>query len=141
MASLARQFARFHLDDVAEGDKRRIAVVEDAENLLLPRNEGSQSSVSSLLNATDGLLGDHLRLQIIATTNAPVRELDGALTRPGRLVGIREFGRLAPAQARRLAQAKGLRLPDQPDYSLGEIYCGAASGPVLANDRQIGFGQ
>ena len=93
------------------------------------------------VTATDGLLGDHLRLQIIATTNAPVRELDGTLTRPGRLVGIREFGRLAPAQARRLAEAKGLKLPDQPDYSLGEIYCGAVGGPVPNEDRQIGFAQ
>lgn len=132
------RFVRFWLNE-AEGGKRRIAVVEDAESLLLPRNESSQSSVSSLLNATDGLLGDHLRLQIIATTNAPVRELDPALTRPGRLVGVREFGRLAPVQARRLAEAKGLKLPEQPDYSLGEIYCGAASDPVLNADRHIGF--
>ena len=134
------RFVRFWLEE-AEGGKRRIAVVEDAESLLLPRNEGSQSSVSSLLNATDGLLGDHLRLQILCTTNAPVRELDVALTRPGRLVGVREFGRLAPAQARRLAQAKGLKLPDQPDYSLGEVYCGTVSGPALNADRQIGFAQ
>lgn len=132
------RFVRFWLEE-AEGGKRRIAVVEDAESLLLPRNEGSQSSVSSLLNATDGLLGDHLRLQIIATTNAPVRELDPALTRPGRLVGVREFGRLAPSQARRLAAAKGLPLPDQNDFSLAEIYCGATCHPVLNSDRQIGF--
>jgi hypothetical protein len=32
-----------------------------------------------------------------------------------------------------------LKLPEQPDYSLGEIYCGAVSGPVLNGDRQIGF--
>jgi SpoVK/Ycf46/Vps4 family AAA+-type ATPase len=133
------QFVRFWLDERSDGGKRRIAVVEDADGLLLPRHEGSQSSVSSLLNATDGLLGDHLRLQIIATTNAPVRELDSALTRPGRLVGIRGFGRLAPAQARRLAVAKGLKLPDQPDYSLGEIYCGAVGGAVPTGERQIGF--
>jgi hypothetical protein len=132
------RFVRFWLEE-AEGGKRRIAVVEDAESLLLPRNEGSQSSVSSLLNATDGLLGDHLRLQIIATTNAPVRELDPALTRPGRLVGVREFGRLAPAQARRLAEAKGIVLPDQQDFSLAEIYCGRASSPMLNADRHIGF--
>jgi hypothetical protein len=62
---------------------------------------GSQSRQQPA-NATDGLLGDHLRPLILCTTNAPVHELDAALTRPGRLVGVREFN-LAPAQARRLA--------------------------------------
>ncbi len=93
----------------------------------------------NLLNIGDGFLGEHLRVHVIATTNAPVRELDPALLRPGRLMGTREFRRLTRPEAQRLAEAKGLTLADQPDYSLGEIYCGAVSGSALTGERQIGF--
>ena len=45
--------------------------MEDAEELLLPRDESSQTKVANLLNIGDGFLGEHLRLHVIATTNAP----------------------------------------------------------------------
>jgi len=72
----------------------------------------------NLLNIDDGYLGDYLKIHIIATTNAPVRELDPAILSPGRLLGCREFRRLTRPEAQRLAQAKGLALADQPDFSL-----------------------
>ena len=46
-------------------------------------------------------------------------------------MGTREFRRLTRPEAQRLAEAKGLTLADQDDFSLAEIYCGAVSGPVL----------
>ena len=66
--------------------------------------------MSSLLNAVHGFLGEHLKLHILATTNAPLRELDPALLRPGRLMGMRQFRRLTRPEAQRLAEAKGLTL-------------------------------
>ncbi len=121
--------------------RHRIAIVEDAEELLLPRDEGSREKVSNLLNIGDGFLGEHLKLHVIATTNAPVRQLDPALLRPGRLMGSREFRRLTRTEAQRLAEAKGLKILDQADYSLGEIYCGAVGGPLGDGERQVGFAQ
>ena len=88
--------------------RQRIAVMEDAEELLLPRDAGSRDKVSNLLNIGDGFLGEHLKLHVIATTNAPVQQLDPALLRPGRLMGSREFRRLSRMEASRLASAKGL---------------------------------
>ena len=67
------------------------------------------------------------------------QQLDPALLRPGRLMGTREFRRLNRDEASRLAEAKGLKLAQQDDYSLAELYCGAVSGPVLNPDRQVGF--
>ena len=122
-----------------ESGKHRLAIVEDAEELLLPRDVGSREKVSNLLNIADGFLGEHLRLHVVATTNGPVRQLDPALLRPGRLMGMREFRRLTRREAQRLAEAKGLQLADQPDYSLGELYCGAVDGSALNADRHIGF--
>jgi hypothetical protein len=121
--------------------KHKIAILEDAEELLLPRDAGTRDKVSNLLNLADGFLGDHLKLHVIATTNSPERQLDPALLRPGRLMGTREFRRLSRPEAQRLAKAKGLALSDQPDYSLAELYCGAASSPAFNADRQIGFAQ
>ncbi len=134
------RFVSFWMDqkDEARG-KQRIAIMEDSESLLLPRDAGNQADVSNLLNIGDGFLGEHLKLHVIATTNSPVRQLDPALLRPGRLMGTREFRRLSRQEAQRLAEAKGLALPDQNDFSLAELYCGAVSGPALNGDRQMGF--
>jgi len=78
--------------------KTKIVLLEDAEELLLPRDAGSRDKVSNLLNLADGFLGDHLKLHVIATTNAPMERLDPAIARPGRLVGAREFPRLGQRQ-------------------------------------------
>jgi hypothetical protein len=96
--------------------------------------------VSNLLNIGDGFLGDHLKLHLVATTNVPIRELDPAVTRPGRLMGAREFPRLGREAALRLAEAKGIQeLPEQPDYSLAEIYCHAPGTCHLPRTRRVGF--
>jgi hypothetical protein len=117
----------------------KVSILEDAEDLLLPRDGGSREKVSNLLNISDGLLGDHLRLHVIATTNIPLSGLDPAIVRPGRLVGTREFRRLTREEACRLAVAKGLPLPEGDDASLAELYCGTATSP-LRGGRRIGFG-
>ena len=55
-------FVRFWLDQKEEaGGRQKIAIMEDAEELLLPRDESSQTKVSNLLNIGDGFLGEHLR--------------------------------------------------------------------------------
>jgi hypothetical protein len=118
--------------------KAKLAIIEDAENLLLPRDERSRAQVSNLLNIGDGFMGEHLRLHVVATTNTPMRRLDEAVMRPGRLMGTREFRRLTRDEALRLAQAKGLKLADGSDsWSLAEIYCGKPE--VLAPEPSVGF--
>jgi hypothetical protein len=102
-------------------DMKKVVVLEDAEALLMDRGPDNRSMVSSLLNIADGLLGDFLKVHLICTINCPIDRLDPAITRPGRLLALREFNRLTREQAERLARRKGLQLPDQPDYSLGVL--------------------
>jgi SpoVK/Ycf46/Vps4 family AAA+-type ATPase len=133
------QFVPFWLEQnrLHEG-KVKLAIIEDAEDLLLPRDERSRAQVSNLLNIGDGFLGEHLKLQVVATTNAPMRRLDEAALRPGRLMGSREFRRLTRAEALRLAQAKGLTLAGDADtWSLAEIYNGRPE--ALAAEPNVGF--
>jgi len=122
-------------------NKLKIVILEDAEELLLPREAGSRDKGSNLLNIADGFLGDFLKIHVVATTNAAVRELDRAILRPGRLIGQREFRRLTRVEAQRLADAKGLTLTDQSDFSLAEVYNGAAVNSAFNGERQIGFAQ
>jgi len=106
---------------------------------LMPREPGTRANVSDLLNIGDGFLGDHLRLHVLATTIAAMQRLDAAIARPGRLVGVREFRRLSHAEAARLAQSKGLTLPQQSDYSLAEVYNAGTDTPNVNSLRHIGF--
>jgi hypothetical protein len=135
----APHFVNFWLDQNRRHKaKAKLAIIEDAENLLLRRDEHSRAQVSNLLNIGDGFLGSYLKLHVVATTNVPMRRLDEAVIRPGRLMGTREFRRLNRAEALRLAQAKGLKLADGSDsWSLAEIYCGKPE--VLAPEPNIGF--
>lgn len=134
------RFVGFWINEASRNKKKqKIVLLEDAEELLMPRDGGNRDKVSNLLNLADGFLGDHLKLNVIATTNSPVRELDKAILRPGRLLGSREFRRLSRPEAERIAKAKGLTLADKPDYSLAEIYNGAALKTEFNSERRVGF--
>jgi hypothetical protein len=50
-------------------------IIEDADDCLVPRGSGNVSTISSLLNYTDGIFGSMLDLRIIATTNAEKMEI------------------------------------------------------------------
>jgi hypothetical protein len=120
-------------------DTKKVVVLEDAEEILMERAADNRGEVSILLNAADGLLGDFLKMHLIATVNAPIERLDPAVIRPGRLLAYHDFKRLSRQQALRLANAKGIALPEQDDYSLAEIYCQTATGRPGEERKQLGF--
>ena len=69
-------------------------VIEDAEELIVSRENNQNSHLSFLLNLTDGILADSLGIQIIATFNTDIKNIDKALLRKGRLTSIYEFKEL-----------------------------------------------
>ena len=69
-------------------NRNSVLVIEDAEELITSREEVRNSNLSMLLNLTDGLLGESLGIQIIATLNTDVKNIDKALLRKGRLSSI-----------------------------------------------------
>jgi hypothetical protein len=71
-----------------------VLVIEDAEDLIISRENNQNSQLSFLLNLTDGLIADSLGIQIIATFNTDLKNIDKALLRKGRLTAIYEFGAL-----------------------------------------------
>jgi glucose-1-phosphate thymidylyltransferase short form len=76
-------------------NKNSVFVIEDAEELITSREEVRNSNLSMLLNLTDGLLGESLGIQIIATFNTDVKNIDKALLRKGRLSQIYAFKALS----------------------------------------------
>jgi hypothetical protein len=118
-----------------------VVILEDAESALMPRQADNRQEVSLLLNITDGILGEFLRLQVICTINCALKELDQALLRPGRLTAHHYFGPLPAERARVLADKLGKPLPETtaPEFTLAEIFSGRPD-PTRREPGKIGFG-
>lgn len=98
-----------------------VLVIEDAENIIMDRKYNSNSSVSNLLNISDGLLSDCLNVQIVCTFNSSLNLVDEALMRKGRLIARYEFGKLETAKAQVLSNELGYdRIITRP-MTLAEI--------------------
>ena len=68
-----------------KSDGPLVLIIEDADTVLAPRGADNMHSISSLLNLSDGILGNLMDIRIVATTNATLDDLDEAVKRPGRL--------------------------------------------------------
>ncbi len=99
-----------------------ILVIEDAENIVIDREKDGQSSVSGLLNISDGLLSDCLNIQIICSFNTDISKVDSALMRKGRLIAKYEFKELEVAKAQTLSQKLGFSSNLTSPMNLTEIY-------------------
>jgi len=134
------EIVNFWADENRSSKLRKVLILEDAESILQCRADDNREKVASLLNLTDGMMGDALGLQVVCTLNCGLADLDPALLRPGRLVAQREFGPLPLDQARRLATHLQRPLPEKPS-TLAEIIHGHAA-PASAPPpprRRLGF--
>lgn len=98
-----------------------VLVIEDAENVIMDRRHHSGSSVSNLLNVSDGLLADCLNIQLICTFNSALSLVDSALMRKGRLIAKYEFGKLSIAKAQRLSRHLGFETNIDKPLTIAEI--------------------
>jgi hypothetical protein len=122
----------------------KVLVLEDAETLLINREENARNPVSNILNLTDGLMTQFVKVHLLATLNCRRDSLDKALLRPGRLRFFRDFDRLTRERAQRIADHYKLRLADRDDYSLAEIFASEKfenhTAGVKKEKEAIGFG-
>lgn len=111
------------LNDDEEDNKWRLLVIEDADEFLVSdAKKRSGQALSRLLNATDGLIGQGLRVLTLITTNEKLTNIHPAVAREGRCLANIEFPRFSRAEARQWLQAHNLdELPKQ-DASLAELY-------------------
>jgi hypothetical protein len=98
-----------------------ILIVEDAENVLIKRQGQHNQAISNILNLSDGLFGDCLNIQILATFNTSLSNIDEALLRKGRLIAKYEFKKLSGDRVKRLSKKLGIKY-DKSSGTLAEIY-------------------
>ncbi|WP_324720520.1 AAA family ATPase [Salinimicrobium sp. HB62] len=99
-----------------------ILVIEDAEELIVSRDQQRNSNLAMILNITDGILGESLGIQIIATFNTDVQNIDPALKRKGRLKSAYEFKALVPEKANVLLKEQNSNFSSDEEMTLAEIY-------------------
>ncbi len=123
------------VSDYSADDQFCVLLIEDAEPLLATREtSGRIQGITNLLNMTDGLLNDMLKLQIICTFNVDLKELDAALLRPGRLIARKEFKALQELDANLLAQRLGIKHHFSAPATLSEIYALLKNKGTLIHD-------
>lgn len=117
-------FINFVSDWVSNNVKgKTFLLIEDAEPLLESRNQGRNLGITNLLNLTDGILNDIFNIQIIATFNTKLQNLDQALLRPERLLARKEFKELSIEHSKELAAHLGIdESLINKKMSLAEIY-------------------
>jgi hypothetical protein len=107
--------------DLLIDNPNAVLIIEDAENIIMDRKYSSYSSVSNLLNISDGLLSDCLNVQIICTFNSDINLVDDALLRKGRLIAKYEFTKLDAAKAQRLSDHLGFAKEINRPMTIAEI--------------------
>jgi len=122
-------------------NRNAVFVIEDAEQLLVSRDTAANSSISILLNLTDGLLSEGLGIQVIATFNTHISNIDKALLRKGRLLAMYDFQDLEIEKAKLLIhKLTGDNKVITKPMALSEIYHIKQSSFEFKKERTpIGF--
>jgi len=118
-----------------------ILIIEDAEPALEKRGLGGRSSaVSNVLNLTDGLLSDCLKISIIATFNTGTKTIDDALLRKGRLLMHYDFEKLCVEKSKNLLEKLGHKeIEVKEPMTLADIYFYGTDNNVVKTTKKIGF--
>ena len=127
-------FARF-----IESDDN-VMVLEDSDAFLKPRSDGN-TMMHRFLNVGDGLVTTKGKKMIFSTNLPSIRDIDSALTRPGRCFDIVEFKPLSLFDAKKLAAKLGGAVPEVGpgkvvEFSIAEIFNTQTNKPT---ERKVGF--
>jgi len=121
--------------------KDAILILEDAEQAVRERgNGGDDSVVSTLLNLSDGILGNILRITLIVSWNMDRQYVDKALLRRGRLLLEHDFTALSMEDAERLVKHLGKDIKVTEPMTLADIYGVQADETYVPKPRrEMGF--
>lgn len=104
-------------------NRNSILFIEDAEKVIADREgKGSPTGVSNLLNLTDGILGDCLNIQVVATFNMKRERIDPALLRKGRLIIEHKFEKLSIEETNILLKHLNKNVISDEQLTLADIY-------------------
>ena len=115
-----------------------VLILEDCEKLLMDRNTNYNPFLSTILNLSDGLLGDGLKLKFICTFNTDIQNIDSAVLRKGRLVGKYEFKKLSVEQTNQLCDSLNISRLNK-ESTLAEVYNSKENDFSKKQSKKIGF--
>lgn len=124
--------------DLLLQNRNAVIILEDCEDMLADRVSGN-AQLSTLLNLSDGIIGDSFNFKFICTFNANITKLDKAILRKGRLKQKYEFKPLTAEKTKALADKIGQEIPDGKSLTLAEIFNYDESTGCETQDKKIGF--
>lgn len=114
-----------------------VIILEDCEKLLVSRDLTNNPIIGTLLNLSDGILGDALNIKFICTFNTDVSNIDKAALRKGRLKISYKFDKLTKEKANLLGKTIGLDI--NKSMSLADIYNQKETSYGDKKQTKIGF--
>lgn len=118
-----------------------LLIIEDAEKVVVARdNSSDESVVSTLLQLTDGLFSDFLNIKIICTFNTNLDRIDKALLRKGRMIAKYNFLPLSAEKTAALANKLGHESVTG-SMTLADIFSYDHQSFNKSSRRTIGFAQ
>jgi len=122
-------------------NKNAILIIEDAEKVVVSRDNSSDDSVvSTILQLSDGLFSDFLNIKIVCTFNTNIDRIDKALLRKGRMIAKYKFAPLAAEKTAALAQKLGYE-DISGSLTLADIFGYEHRGFSNQTKKGIGFSQ
>lgn len=117
-----------------------VVILEDCESMLADRTDGN-NKMASLLNLSDGILGDAFNLKFICTFNADINRIDQALLRKGRMKVKYEFKKLSKDKVKALSDKYKLNIPEDKitDMYLSDIFNYNSDNGAQKDVKKIGF--
>ncbi|HYB90987.1 MAG TPA: AAA family ATPase [Candidatus Binataceae bacterium] len=126
--------------ETGDESRWRLLVMEDTGELLsIDAKQNVGQALSRLLNTTEGLLGQGLRVLFLITTNEEVGKLNPAVTRPGRCLSEIEFAPLTCEESKKWLSARGVEIDSEGALTLAELYSIAAGGSHTSSRHRTGF--
>lgn len=132
------QVSRFGSGRVAaQANKRsKLIILEDAGELMTTDARALiGQGLSRLLNLTDGLMGQGLKIIVLITTNEPLSTMHPAVVRPGRCLAEIEFGALSVEASNRWLRGHGSDVTVAKPTPLAQLY--AAIGDGKGTDQGV----
>ena len=103
--------------------KKHILIVEDADLLLLARENGENKIMSKFLNVSDGLVKSLNKKIIFSTNITELAKIDSAVIRPGRCFDVLEFRKLTLDEANVICEEENMdKLDEARSYTLADIF-------------------
>lgn len=126
--------------DFLQNAENSVFVLEDCEGLLMDRVQSGNELMSTILNLSDGILGDGMKIKFICTFNANLNNIDKALLRKGRLKYKYEFKKLTAKKTEELATLLDKEIPAGKELTVCDIYNWEEDNNVKEQRSHIGFG-